>query len=67
MLPSEFNRMIHKIPPPLLLLAVAGILLAGPAILFAFLLGGPAVGLAAVLLFFLYFSALYILIMRRAR
>ncbi len=58
--------MINRIPPPLLILAIAGAILAGPVIFLAFFLGEATTGLAAALLVCLYFVALYIIMVRRS-
>jgi len=50
---------------PLLVLTLAAVVLAGPATVFAFLLGGAMVGGLVILLLALVFTAIYMLAVRR--
>jgi len=55
----------EKMPTWFKLSAFGGILLAGPATLFAFLLGGSNAGIAAVLFLFFLFIILYMIAVRK--
>lgn len=57
--------MFEKVPPHYNLLALAGILLAGPISCIAFLLGGAYAGIAVLLGLLLLYIALYIIVGRR--
>lgn len=57
--------MFENVPPQYHLLALAGILLAGPVACVAFLLGGAYVGMGMLLILILLYVAVYIIVGRR--
>jgi hypothetical protein len=57
--------MFEKVPPQYNLLALAGVLLAGPVACIAFLLGGAYAGIGVLLGLMLLYIALYIIVGRR--
>lgn len=57
--------MLENVPPHYSLLALAGILLAGPLTILAFLLGGVYAGIAVLLALTFLFIILYIVVGRR--
>jgi hypothetical protein len=56
---------IEKLPGALKVLIVAGVLLMGPAVVFSLLLGGVRAGIVAVVAIIVYFTAIYIIGVRR--
>lgn len=62
---SIHSVMLEKTPTRLKVMAGAVFLLAGPVTLFAFLLGGPAAGAAAILAIVLFYTVLYIVGVRK--
>jgi hypothetical protein len=57
--------MLKKVPPIYLYAIVGAILLSGPITAFSFLYGGINAGVAAILSLFVFFVAIYIVIVRK--
>ena len=57
--------MFEKVPNSFKLAALVGVLLAGPATLFAFLLGGPAIGAVTLVILAFFFVVLYMIAVRK--
>lgn len=57
--------MFERVPTRFKLVVFAGVLLAGPITLFAFLLGGAYAGAAVLVALFFFFVILYMLAVRR--
>lgn len=53
------------IPTPIFVMIFLAILLAGPIVVYSFILGGANAGLAAILVIVFFFVAMYIVIIRR--
>ncbi|MEA2735480.1 MAG: hypothetical protein QOE14_1931 [Humisphaera sp.] len=53
------------IPTAVFVVAFAAVLLAGPIVVFSFMLGGANAGIVAILLIVFLFVAMYIIVIRR--
>ena len=53
------------IPTSVFVIGFAAILLAGPIVVYSFMLGGANAGIAAILAVVFFFVALYIVVVRR--
>lgn len=57
--------MLERVPTKYWVLAFLGVLLAGPVVVYSFLLGGAAAGITAILAVVFYFVTLYMVVVRK--